>query len=212
MKKPTPRIVRPGDYWTKLAAELGFDADEVWNDAKNEEIRRLRPKRELLAAGDIVYVPGVPDEGIRLKVGTENQITAKAPGAEVKLRFKDPGCPGAAYTVEGVGEDIKGNADGDGVVTLKIPVHVREVFFYFDELGHATKVKVGELDPIEEDSGVRQRLEHLRFIKGPPSGDEEQDAKKLAVAIGKFQKAQGLPVTEKLDDATKNALKSAHSS
>ena len=147
MKKPTPRIVRPGDYWTKLAAELGFDADEVWNDAKNEEVRKLRPKRELLAAGDIVYVPGVRDPGIPLKVGTENRITAKAPGAEVKLRFKDPQCAGAAYTVEGMGEDVKGNADGDGVVTLKIPVHLREVLLSFDELPYTTKVKVGDLIP-----------------------------------------------------------------
>ncbi len=46
-----PYVVRQGDYLVKLAFVHGFDAEEVWNDPKNEEIRGRRADHNILAPG-----------------------------------------------------------------------------------------------------------------------------------------------------------------
>ncbi|APR81837.1 Hypothetical protein A7982_07186 [Minicystis rosea] len=50
-------VVRPGDYLTKLAWVHGFDVDEVWGHEKNGEISALRKDHNVLAPGDVIFIP-----------------------------------------------------------------------------------------------------------------------------------------------------------
>ena len=82
-----PYVVRQGDYLVKLGFVYGFDAEEVWNDAKNEEIRGRRPDHNVLAPGDIVYIPVKKKEGLPIIKGTTNHYVAKVPrGTRSRLR------------------------------------------------------------------------------------------------------------------------------
>jgi hypothetical protein len=47
----TPYVVRQRDYLTKLAHQLSFDGKEVWEDAKNAELKNTRPNMDILAPG-----------------------------------------------------------------------------------------------------------------------------------------------------------------
>ena len=75
------------------------------------------------------------------------------------------------------------------------------------------RVRVGDIDPAGEVSGVRQRLRHLGFRAplGTPETEEEANAAD-AEAIAAFQVSQGLEETGSLDDATLAALESEHGS
>ena len=95
-----------------------------------------------------------------------------------------------------------------------MPVHVREVKVVFPELYVEYELRIGDLDPIEERTGVRKRLEHLGFRK-QPGGQGESEAEALEAdraAIEEFQQEQGIEVTGELDQRTRDALQKAHGS
>src|SRR5262245_33961554 len=104
MAEMIPYVIRPGDYLTRLASTRGFDAKKVWEDPKNDELRKRRPNPEVLAAGDILYVPEEEPKRLSLKVGGQNGFAATIP--TVKLHLTLTGSDGKAlantpYWVDG---------------------------------------------------------------------------------------------------------------
>jgi hypothetical protein len=166
----TPYIVRQGDYVTKLAAVHGFDADEVWNDPKNEDLRKLRPDPNILAPGDILYIPENKKDELPIEKGTENNYSAKVPEVEIALVFQDQdGKPiaGEDYQILGLTQEgappPADQTKDDGVITLKVPVTLREASVTFPRRALTFVVGIGDMDPKEEMSGIVKRLDNLGF-------------------------------------------------
>lgn len=212
-----PYVIQQGDYLTRLATRLRFDADAVWNHPANEALRALRPDPNQLCPGDLLRVPAEPVEApLPLRGGAANRYRSRAPrvGLTVAFRDGDEGAPLAneRYVIEGLGGRVTGTSDGDGRVRFEVPVTVSEVRVVFCERHLAFQVDVGHLDPVNSDSGVRQRLAHLGF-DGWPLGAAaglprpEDDG---ARAVRAFQRANDLEETGVSDDATRAALRSAH--
>ncbi len=97
-------VVKQGDYLTKLAYALGFSADAVWNDAKNADLKASRPDPDLLAPGDVLYLPdAAPDDPnpnpLKSRVcrpvqsGTSNDYAAEVPPVSVHLVLAEDGVP-----------------------------------------------------------------------------------------------------------------------
>lgn len=210
-----PYVVRQGDYLSKLAFAHGFDVDEVWNDPKNAELKSSRQSPNLLHPGDLVHFPRPKRVGSPLQKGTTNKYQVNVPMTSVHLVFKNEKGPIAnePYTIEGLGAREEGTSDGDGGLTIKMPIHVREIHVVFPKKYLSYPVRVGDMDPIDEPMGARKRLEHMGY-RTPPSDEvseseaEQQDQK----AINAFQRAHGLEPTGKLDDATKAAIVKEHGS
>jgi hypothetical protein len=109
-----PYVVKQGDYLTKLAHTFGFDAEEVWNDPKNAELKQRRADMDVLAPGDVVYLPEASKEGLPLTPGTSNRYTAKVPKIEVTLAFQDGDAPLANEPCEVLGlGGVEGAAPGE---------------------------------------------------------------------------------------------------
>jgi peptidoglycan hydrolase-like protein with peptidoglycan-binding domain len=68
-------------------------------------------------------------------------------------------------------------------------------------------LKLGNLNPISQVSGLKARLANLGLYKGP--NDENLDAA-TKQAISAFQKKKGLPVTGIADDATNAQINKTH--
>jgi hypothetical protein len=208
-----PYIVKQGDYLDKIAHALRFDADKVWNDPANAELKKQRDP-DVLLPGDILQVPEVEPQWLPFQSGVTNRYVATIPKASVRLTFKNDKGPLAnePYAVLGLASTQEGTTDGDGGLVLTIPVVVRECQVAFPQQGIVHAVRVGDMDPIDDPSGVRKRLQHLGYGRPPgdaaPSEDEVEAADQVAILA--FQKDSALPLTGVVDDATKAALIKAH--
>ncbi len=206
-----PYVIRPGDHLARLAHERGFDAAEVWSHAANAAIRERRRNPQILAPGDVIYVPATPaDAGRRLRSGATHAFAGAPPTGTLKLRFAqgDHVLANEPYRVEGIpGTPTEGTTDADGTLTAEIPVHVETVVILFTSSGMRYSVRIGQLDPIEESSGVRSRLRHLGYLG---AFGLEPRPREVQRAIRGFQRDRGLPATGDVDDATRAALLEAH--
>jgi Putative peptidoglycan binding domain len=185
---------------------------------RNAELAGKR-KPNLLHPGDVLWVPHAPPVALPIRKGTSNRYVAKVPLTPVQLVFKDDAGPIAnePYTVQGLGAEQQGTTDGDGKVVLQVPVTAREVQVVLTRRQVIHPVRIGDMDPIVESSGVRKRLQHLGFYRQPaPAGaldhTEDEQAECDQEALAAFQRISGLDATGVIDDATRAELLKRHGS
>jgi hypothetical protein len=211
-----PYVVRQGDYLPRLAHAMGFSAEEVWNDPSNRELRAVRQDMNILAPGDVIQVPEPRQEALPLSPGAPNRYRASVPKTSVNVVFLDG--PAALADepcrIEGLGPSrALGRTDGEGRLTLEVPLHVREVSVIFPGKNRSYSLLIGHMDPVTETSGVRARLEHLGYLPAPAgegSMSEEEARARLREAVRVFQRDQGLEPSGQVDGATRDALRRAH--
>jgi hypothetical protein len=218
-----PYVVRQGDHLPRLAARMGFDAEEVWNHERNRGLRERGRTPEMLAPGDVLFVPEAPRVvRHRISPGASHRFSGQPRTLTLRFapRIGASALPNERVIVEGLGAPIETSTDGEGVVTFEAPVDVAEVDVVLPDRARRFSLRVGHLDPIEESSGVEQRLAHLGFLlplevaargsmHGPMRTDEYR-RHRVARAIACFQRKNGLPATGALDDDTRRALRDAH--
>ncbi len=221
MAKPwKPFVVAAGDHLDQIAFRLGTTPDEIWNKPDNADLKARRKDRNMLCAGDVVMVPSEPVEGLSFSVGTSNSFKAAVPKVKVQLRLRGDEKKGNGdgknatygnqpFVVDGAMGDgpLEGTSEADGTVKFEVSVLVREVMLRLPKLGMRIPIAIGGLDPIDEPSGVAQRLQHLGFL---PNGSPTPAA--LTHAIRTFKARNGLPVDAAMDDATREAMVKAHGS
>jgi hypothetical protein len=206
-----PYVIEQGDYLDKLAVRFGFRASDVWEAPENAALRAKRAP-EQLHPGDVLYIPADPPRWLPLTPSTKNGYEAEVPRVPLRLMFEtaEDGkpCASEACVVEGLGAPLESQTDGSGLLELSVPVTVRELTVRFVKRNVRHQVRVGSMDPIDEDSGVAKRLAHLMLLS-PHSMD---DPEAVADALLRFQRREHLPQTGTLDGATKAALLRAHGS
>lgn len=213
-----PYVVRQGDYLDRLAHVLGFDPDAVWSHDKNADISAQRDKN-VLFPGDLLWVPIPKKKWDAVEKGTTNTYVVAVPSTTVRLVFKDERGPLALepYVVHGLGAPREGTTDESGQIEIEMPVHFRECEVLFPNQNILHPVRVGEMDPLEESSGVRKRLQHLGYggaFDSNETRDLSEDAREASymLAIIAFQSDNNLGLTGVVDDATRAALEKAHTS
>lgn len=207
----TPYVVRQGDYLLKLADEFGFDADSVWQLPENKPLRDLGRDPNTLCPCDVLYYPASARPSFKLKLGTENAFTSPKPPVTLTVQFLEDGeaLANEPYTVD---DDVlpAGSLDGDGTLTAQIDTGVEEFTVRFPKRFETYTVQVGHLDPVDEPSGLTQRLTNLAYVARDPSDDDCDDP--VGDALRTFQRDQQLDETGELDDATKQQLLQVHGS
>lgn len=211
-------VVKQGEYLDQIAHRLGIRASGIWEHAANAELRARRAQPNMLAPGDLLHIPEESEPApVAVVVGGTNRFTAYVPRTKVAFVVNVEGVPVAdePFVVEGLVDIRNGRTDGAGTVELEVPIDVREVRVVFPRLARAFPVKVGELDPPDERSGVRQRLEHLGYCgwtlqDGPRVPATAAGGEALDDAIRMFQRDNGLAPTGVIDDATRDALATSH--
>ena len=212
-------VIKQGDYLAKIAHSLGFSADEVWSHPRNADLKQLRDPN-LLLPGDVLFIPDPAAPPLGITGGSSNDYSAEIPTTTVTVFFKNLGKPRAneRYVITGLGEAIEGTTDAEGKVEITVSVHLREVDVAFPDDYAIYGVRVGDMDPIDEPSGARKRLQHLGYydwaadqpLDASLGEDELEGANKAAILA--YQQANGLEATGVIDVATRAALEEHHGS
>jgi len=211
-----PYVVVQGDYLTKVAHVLGFDAEEIWEHPKNTSLRETRAPN-VLSPGDILYVPDAPPDRLPLELGASNSYTGQVPEVTVSVLLCDHDQPvaGEPYVVKGLRTPLEGTTSATGLVSFPVPVDCVTAELGLPRRELSLLLLIGHLDPVDTPSGQRARLENLGLKdRGAPdpealAGDDD-DSLELQRATRAFQAARGLPQTGDFDEQTREALEMAH--
>lgn len=194
-------VVEQGECIASIAFAAGFSPQALWNHPDNAGLKQKRADPGVLLPGDKVTIPPLKTTANSGATGARHQFRRKGVPIKFKVRLLKQARPRAnlpyALTVDGI--HSQGTTDGDGFVIGRIPPDASQVTIRLQDGGQTSvyHFALGSLDPIDADSGLQQRLASLGFRAADDVGG----------AVSAFQANQNLPVSGKLDDATRAKLK-----
>ena len=205
----------------RLAQRFGFDADEVWNDESNRELREQRESPNVLAPGDVLHIPEESERsGAGLSKGASNRYRGTLASTSVRVVVHRLGEVLRSEPCEVLIGDPpqQTTTDGDGVLAIDVPQHLEEVMVRFPDRGFQMALRLGHLDPLDTESGVIGRLENLGYLLPRQlleGGHADLNTpaireRRLRRAVEAFQRSRDLEPTGEVDDATREALREEH--
>ena len=207
-----PYIVRQGEHLTAIAARRGFAPDDVWQAPENAALRRRRADYDRLAPGDVIHVPRQPPPAHELAARRTNRFRGRCLNVPVRLSlsFDDEPLANEVCVVEGLQPELETRTDGAGVLAFDAPAHLASVRVRLPDRDLTLDVRVGDLDPPDERSGVAQRLAHLGYLTaGDLSLAERYRQPRVETALRRFQKDRGMEPSGEIDTDTARALERA---
>ncbi len=168
-----PYVIRQGDYLLSLARQFGFDADTVWNDPANADLRKLRPDPNILWPTDVLQIPdpNAPPATKSLVAGTTNAFVSDVPTVSITVTFTDASLASQAFAIQELPDLTPPPTDASGKLTFSAPVTLQTATIVFTDAGQTFKLNIGHLDPIGTLSGVFQRLQNLGYIDADVRSD-----------------------------------------
>lgn len=208
-----PYVVRQGDYLAKIAAALGCAEGELWEHPQNQPLRDAGRTPELLAPGDVLYVPDGPSRTVDARLQSDNAFTAWVPEVSVRVTFQINGVPRASqrYKVLDTGRAQEGLTDAAGLAAFDVAMTARTVRVVFDDPPAVYHVNIGFTDPSTERAGVFDRLRQLGYLPMEATAAEVTDGR-VRGALAAFQQDHGLTPSGETDDATRERLVAAFGS
>jgi hypothetical protein len=183
-----PWVIKQGDFLLQLANKFGFDADTVWQDPSNAQLRAIRPNPNILAPGDVLSIPDLPTQPPPMKsLAPGSTTTFVAPDPPImtlthKFVGIDPTTYASkAYTVQELDQLTGLESDANGVVTFQAPVTLSTATIVFTDTGESWALRLGAMDPMNTMSGIFMRLQGLGYITGDVSYDSDVPTNNLDV-------------------------------
>lgn len=203
------QVVQAGDSIPSIAHDSGHFWETLWNHGDNAELKSKRKNPNILAPGDEVTVPPIRVKEFSGATDTRHSFKRKGIPAKLKMQLFLLGEPrrNEDYTLILDDKIIRGKTDADGNIEQYIQPNSRGGVLRLNGGKEEYPVRVGHLNPIDNVSGVKQRLNNLGFYCGDES-DEETD--QYVQAIVQFQGEQNLKQTGELDAATRAKIESLH--
>ena len=201
--------VRSGDCVYSLAARYGSTPDSIWSHPRNAELRSRGRDLALLYPGDVLYIPDAEERTAACATGQRHRFVRKLATSKLQLRLLRNGKPRAAqaYSLVVDGQHFSGQTDASGFVRHDIPPQAQSARLTLTDTGEVIPLAVGELDPVDEISGVQQRLANLGHYAAEITGELDEPTQ---LALASYQRQRGLEVTRDPDAATRDALVSDH--
>jgi hypothetical protein len=203
--------VQHGDHASRLAEQFGFaDFRTIWNDPQNAELRAKRSDPHVLMPGDTLHIPDKQQKTVDRPTGKLHRFVVKRQKLLLKLTildFDDEPVAKKDCELEIDGKIFKLQTDAKGRIEQPIPRTAIGGKLRIPDLDYELPVKIGHLDPVEEDTGWRARLINLGYYAGAL---DSQDDRQVKYAIEEFQCDHRLKATGVLDAATRAKLKGMH--
>ncbi|HEV7919197.1 MAG TPA: peptidoglycan-binding protein [Thermoanaerobaculia bacterium] len=209
----TTHTIAEGESIAALALRYGFAPETIWDDAANAALKEKRKDPNILAAGDSVTIPALRVVARPVNAGASVRIRRKGLPQVFRVRFLAPdGTPRKElpYLIdledESGKEQRSGTTSGEGFVIEKLSPLVRTVTITLGPTGEVHRFRA-ELDPLDTDSGLQDRLRNLGYSCGEEDG---AIGPATAEAIRAFQRDAGLAGNGTADTPTREELKKRH--
>ena len=198
-----------GDSITSLAHDNGHFWQKVWDHGENAALKSKRKNPNQIMEGDDVFIPDLEVKQESRAADARHVFKRKGVPAKMKMQLFMLGEPrkNEPYVLELDGKLITGNLDGDGKLEQFIPPNCKGGTLKLKSGKEIIPIKLGFLNPIDEVSGVKQRLNNLGFRCG---GEDNEMSDQTKAALREFQAKHKLPDSGDLDAATKSKLQSLH--
>jgi len=206
---PAEHKVKQGEDISSIAAEHGFLPKTLWHHPDNAALKEKRKNPDILYPDDVLMIP---DRQLKEEPAeTENLHRYRKKGVMTTLRLRlmeeDEPRNNISYILEIEGRTFSGITDEDGVLEHLVPPSAKEGKLIIEETGEEYPIEIGSLDPVDEISGIKQRLASLGFDCGSRSGIMDE---KTESALKSFQNKHGITETGKLDSETRSKLLEAY--
>jgi N-acetylmuramoyl-L-alanine amidase len=206
----TVHTVKQGEHAARIAAQYGFfNFLTIWDHPRNAELKNKRRNPNVLFPGDQLFIPDKQIKKEGRQTGARHRFKIPSPQLMLRIVVQNYGKRPVANTpcelaVEGSVKPL--TTDGNGQIEQKIPVTAEIAKLTIRETEFS--IRIGHLDPVEEQSGLEARLNNLGYYV-PPKDDRDED--ELRSAIEEFQRDHDLkPPTGVADQATRARLVEAH--
>jgi hypothetical protein len=199
--------VKAGDCISSIAEKHGLFWETVWDHPDNAQLKAEREDPNVLRPGDQVFVPEKEKKEKSCAAGTKHSFVRKGVPARFAISLYDDDEPraGVPYVLTIDGKSFEGETDSEGSLEHDIPPDAKTGTLVVDG-DEEYELSLGKLDPVEEETGVKARLENLGFL----ADAETQDQEELTAAIEAFQAEHELEATGKADDPTLQKLLEEH--
>lgn len=199
----------PGDCISSIAYEYGFFWTTIWNHPNNAQLRKERKDPNILAPGDLVYVPDRRLKEASRPTGQMHRFQIKSVPAKFRLQLFEGETPRAYQAYELIVGNIKltGKTNANGVLSESIPPDAKEGELIIGPHRERYVLLFGHLNPVSELSGVQARLTNLGYDCGGGDGEMNHETEN---ALKAFQSRFGLEVTGVADGPTCEKLDYLH--
>jgi hypothetical protein len=221
---PTTHDVVQGEYLALIALLHGFrDSRVIWDHPDNADLRSKRRNPNVLLPGDRLVIPDRTSGLVEAATGKVNPFVAGDDAPRLNVDFEDASAKPLAnrdgpLTLGGkdaAGAFVRAKAlntstDGSGQLQQEFKGSFADraaaTEADFQMLAQPTapasefRLLIGDLDPVDEPSGQRARLDNLGYFAGYTEHDRDQ----LEWATEEFQCDEKLKDRGLFDDRKKN--------
>ncbi|MEW5977116.1 MAG: peptidoglycan-binding protein [Acidobacteriota bacterium] len=208
--------VTQGEHLSGIAAKYGFSNFlTVWDHPSNAELRKNRQNPNVLFPGDVVFIPTKESKEISGSTEKRHRFGLVRKKITLRLLLEDTYHKPIANTKCELAFDQMVHhltTDAKGRIELEIPPSVRNAELSLRDATSplnqkALKLRIGDLDPVDNKSGQVARLVNLGYYSGP---FDPVDERLFLIAVEEFQCEHKLPVDGKCGPVTQAKLKEVH--
>lgn len=206
--------VKDNESVISLSHLYGIPVDKIWNHPDNQKLKDKNRTPGILCTGDELTIPDKEINEVEIQTGKLVKIKVKRISTtNLSIRFYLNGKSRAneTYLLKIENNEFRGKLEDDGKLDIKVPVNAKEAVIFLGNRSSQQKyiLKIGDLDPVSEVRGVKQRLMNLGFFWGELNST--MDAQ-IRSTIKYFQKKYKLNETGEIDSATQNKLREIYGS
>lgn len=206
---PIRHEIRQGETVISLSEIYGFFAETIWNDPANAQLKEKRRDMNILMPGDIVVIPDKLPKEVNRETNNVHKFQRKGIPAVFRLQMfeMEEVRANQKYCLTVDGRQFNGQTDSRGVLQEFIPTDSKKGLLIIGPDEYCLEIDFGYLDPINEISGVKKRLNNLGYDCGE-TGNKIDDNMQSQLKL--FQKRFGLEETGEADSATVKKLEELH--
>lgn len=204
-------IVGLGECMDSIAFDHGFFKDTLWNDPANAELKRVRKDPNILLAGDRVTIPPLRKKEESGATEKRHRFCRKGVPCKLQLRLCREGDPRGNESYRLVIDGVilfEGQTDGNGKIKHSIPPDAKIGRLMLQQGKEEYFLQLGHLDPVDQITGMQERLNNLGFNCGEVDGI---CGTRTRNAIARFQRHYDLKVDGISGPKTQAKMKEVYS-